>query len=173
MQPSMQVSRLELLEQLASQALAARLILATAESCTGGGVAKALTEIAGSSAWFTAGLVTYSNTAKEKLLGVKAATLQAEGAVSAATVKEMVAGACLATGADVAVAVSGVAGPEGGSSTKPVGTVWLAWGNAQQQTAQVYNFVGNRRAIREASIDTALQGLLVWLQKEVPNSGLR
>lgn len=156
--------RIALVTNIAKLATTANLQLATAESCTGGGVAKALTELAGSSAWFTGGLVTYSNQAKQQLLGVTASHLEAYGAVSEPVVKAMVQGACQALGADLAVAISGVAGPGGGNVAKPVGTIWLAWGNAVQQQATVFNFSGDRREIREASIDVALEGLLDWLE---------
>ena len=159
--------RIALVTKIAELATAANLQLATAESCTGGGVAKALTELAGSSAWFTGGLVTYSNQAKQQLLGVTASDLEKHGAVSESVVTAMVQGACQALGADLAVAISGVAGPSGGSVAKPVGYVWLAWGNAVQQQATVFNFTGDRRQIREASIDKALEGLLEWLQKSL------
>lgn len=159
--------RIALVTKIAELATAANLQLATAESCTGGGVAKALTELAGSSAWFTGGLVTYSNQAKQQLLGVTASDLEEQGAVSELVVKAMVKGACQALNADLAVAISGVAGPSGGSVAKPVGYVWLAWGNAVQQQATVFNFTGDRRQIREASIDKALEGLLEWLQKSL------
>lgn len=159
--------RTVLLTKISALATAANLQLATAESCTGGGVAKALTELSGSSAWFSYGLVTYSNQAKQQLLGVTSASLEKYGAVSEQVVKEMVSGACQKYGADLAVAISGVAGPDGGSDEKPVGTVWLAWGSALQQQATVFNFTGNRRQIREASIDKALQGLLAWLKKSL------
>lgn len=161
------MNRTSLIHDLARLATQQNKLLATAESCTGGGVAKALTEVAGSSAWFTCGLVTYSNQAKHLLLGVDESTLIQQGAVSEAVVKQMVAGACERGRADLAVAISGVAGPGGGSDAKPVGCVWLAWGNASEQWAQRYLFKGDRRAIREASIDQALQGLLQVLQKSV------
>jgi nicotinamide-nucleotide amidase len=103
------------------------LMLATAESCTGGGVAQAITEVAGSSAWFERGFVTYSNLSKQQMMGVREATLKQHGAVSEMTVREMVAGALQHSAAQVALAVSGVAGPGGGTAEKPVGTVWFAW----------------------------------------------
>lgn len=155
----------QLVEQIAQLAQRAGWFLTTAESCTGGGIAKALTEISGSSAWFGAGWVTYSNQAKQQLLNVSSQSLELDGAVSASVVKQMVRGACINSGANLAVAVSGIAGPEGGSLDKPVGTVWLAWGDAIQQTAQQFNFTGDRRAIREASIDAALAGLVHNLSK--------
>jgi len=160
-------SRLALVSQIAKLATAVNYQLATAESCTGGGVAKALTEIAGSSTWFTTGFVTYSNSAKQHLLKVPETLLNEQGAVSEAVVKAMVKGACERSSVHLAVAISGVAGPGGGSPEKPVGTVWLAWGNADKQLAEVFHFTGNRRQVREASIDKALEVLLAWLEKSV------
>lgn len=132
-----------------------------AESCTGGGVAYAFTSVSGSSDWFECGFVTYSNRIKTEKLGVSPATLEQEGAVSEATVREMVSGALRESGADLAVAISGIAGPEGGSVQKPVGTVCFAWQAAGSEpvTAQ-HLYKGNRDAVREQSILTALQGLL-------------
>ena len=112
----------------------------TAESCTGGGIASAITSAAGSSAYFTTGYVTYANAAKTRLIGVSDVTLHAHGAVSEAVVNAMVAGACRDSGAQLGVAVSGVAGPEGGSDEKPVGTVWLAWGDVNHQDAEMFSF---------------------------------
>lgn len=132
-----------------------------AESCTGGGLAYAITSVAGSSDWFECGFVTYSNRVKTAKLGVESATLEREGAVSEATVREMAAGALRESGADVAVAISGIAGPEGGTAHKPVGTVCFAWmtaGAAPVFAQHVYK--GNREAVREQAIMTALQGLL-------------
>lgn len=160
-------SRMALVNKIAKLATSANYQLATAESCTGGGIAKALTEVAGSSAWFTSGLVTYSNLAKHNLLGVAKTTIEKQGAVSEAVVKAMVQGACKRSPANLAVAVSGVAGPGGGSPEKPVGTVWLAWGTSEQQLAKIFNFTGDRRQVREASIDKALEGLLNWLEKSI------
>lgn len=157
-------ARLALISKIAEQAIAANYQIATAESCTGGGVAKALTELAGSSAWFTCGLVTYSNLAKQHLLNVPETLLNEQGAVSEAVVKAMVLGACEKGHADLAVAISGVAGPGGGSPEKPVGYVWLAWGTSQLQQAKVFNLSGDRHKIRETSIDIALEGLLDWLE---------
>lgn len=159
------MSRLETLKHLAQIARQHQWLLATAESCTGGGVAKAMTELPGSSAWFTCGLVTYSNAAKTSLLGVQPTSLQVFGAVSEAVVKEMVAGACIHGQADFALATSGVAGPEGGTPEKPVGCVWLAWGSAKEQQALRCDFTGDRRAIRESSIDRGLEELLGYLQQ--------
>lgn len=139
---------------------AAQLTLVTAESCTGGWIAKAMTDVAGSSEWFDRGYVTYSNAAKLASLGVRQGTLDAEGAVSEATVREMAAGAAEASGSRIAVAVSGIAGPDGGGPDKPVGTVWIAWRWAQGQvTARQYLFKGDREAIRRATVAMALEGL--------------
>jgi len=136
-------------------------MLATAESCTGGWVAKCLTDIAGSSAWFERGFVTYSNRAKQEMLGVAAETLDTHGAVSAATVREMVRGALAHSAADVAVAVSGIAGPSGGSPDKPVGTVCFAWVVAgAEPRVETRHFHGDREAVRRQSVVRALEGLI-------------
>jgi nicotinamide-nucleotide amidase len=143
--------------------LAAHRRVATAESCTGGWIAKALTDVAGSSSWFGVGLVTYSNDAKQSLLGVRAETLQEQGAVSEDTVREMAAGALAASGADIAVAVSGVAGPDGGTPDKPVGTVWFAWavsGATPVTYAECVHFDGDRETVRRRSVCHALGGVL-------------
>ena len=118
----------ELVARVARWALGARYRIVTAESCTGGWIAKVFTDVAGSSRWFECGYVTYSNEAKARDLGVSWRTLKEHGAVSEPTVREMAAGALRATGADVSIAVSGIAGPDGGSAEKPVGTVWLCVG---------------------------------------------
>ncbi|MDX1509461.1 MAG: nicotinamide-nucleotide amidase [Woeseiaceae bacterium] len=138
--------------------------VATAESCTGGWIAKAITDIAGSSACFAYGLVSYSNGAKESLLGVKNATIVDNGAVSDAVVGEMARGALKLSGADYSVAVSGIAGPDGGSPEKPVGTVWFAWAvrnaNAIDVTSERMHFDGNRNEVRVQSVAHALRGVL-------------
>jgi len=134
--------------------------LATAESCTGGWIAQAVTAIPGSSAWLERGFVTYSNLAKQEMLGVQAATLQAYGAVSEAVVLEMAAGALRHSQAHIAVAVSGIAGPDGGTVEKPVGTVWLAWQWSEGQQAEKYCFAGNREEIRRQAVEAALRGVL-------------
>ena len=137
------------------------LMLATAESCTGGGVAQAITDVAGSSAWFERGFITYSNLAKQQMLGVSEATLMQHGAVSEAVVREMVTGALANSAAQVALAVSGIAGPEGGTPDKPVGTVWFAWGIKHGAThAQRHQIDGNRAAVRAQAVRIALQGAL-------------
>ena len=136
------------------------LMLATAESCTGGGVAQAITEVAGSSAWFERGFITYSNLAKQQMLGVSEASLSRHGAVSEMTVREMVAGALANSAAQVALAVSGVAGPDGGTPDKPVGTVWFAWGIKNGTThAQRRQISGSRTEVRAQSVRIALQGV--------------
>lgn len=135
--------------------------LAIAESCTGGWIAKVITDVSGSSGWFDRGFVTYSNAAKMDLLGVQEATIARHGAVSAEVVAEMAAGALARSPADIAVAVSGIAGPEGGSPDKPVGTVYLAWalrdGPVQTESR---HFQGNRDEVRLEAVATALQGVL-------------
>ncbi|MEA2119860.1 CinA family protein [Halovibrio sp. HP20-50] len=141
-----------------------------AESCTGGGIASAITAVAGSSGYFTTGYVTYANAAKTRLLGVPEATLAEHGAVSEAVVNAMVTGACRESGADMGVAVSGVAGPDGGSDDKPVGTVWLAWGNAESQRAECFHFSGDRQAVREKAVQEALVGLVAHLMDQAQNS---
>ena len=142
--------------------------VSTAESCTGGWIAQCLTAVPGSSAWFDLGLVTYSNQAKQRYLQVSAETLARFGAVSEETVREMALGALLAADADFSVVSSGVAGPDGGTADKPVGTVWLGWGFRQQGQrhcdAQVYHFDGDRDRVRRASVHTALVGLIRHLE---------
>ncbi|TAN80683.1 MAG: nicotinamide-nucleotide amidohydrolase family protein [Gallionella sp.] len=137
------------------------LMLATAESCTGGGVAHAITDVAGSSAWFERGFITYSNLSKQQMLGVSEATLAQHGAVSEATVREMVAGALQYSDAQAALAVSGIAGPDGGTADKPVGMVWFAWSIKHGAThAQRYQLGGNRAEVRARSVHIALQGVI-------------
>ena len=141
-------------------------MLTTAESCTGGGIAYALTEIAGSSAWFERGFITYANEAKQEMLGVAKETMVRHGAVSEAVVREMVAGALRHSHAQVALAVSGIAGPDGGTAEKPVGTVWFAWGiKGGTCVAQLHRLSGNRAEIRTESIHIALQGVLELLNQ--------
>ena len=151
----------QLVEQVAATLLARQWLLTTAESCTGGGIASALTDLAGSSQWFERGFVTYSNQAKQDMLGVRAETLESHGAVSEATVVEMVTGALQHSRAQVALAVSGIAGPSGGSPDKPVGTVCLSWALAgQAPRVCTEHFAGDRAAVREQTVVRALQGLL-------------
>jgi nicotinamide-nucleotide amidase len=142
------------------------MLLATAESCTGGGVAQAITEVPGSSAWFERGFVTYSNLSKQQMLGVRESTLKQHGAVSEMTVREMVAGALQYSAAQVALSVSGIAGPDGGTIEKPVGTVWFAWGIKNGETrAQRYQLSGNRAEVRVQSVRIALQGVINLLNQ--------
>ncbi|MGA8865133.1 MAG: nicotinamide-nucleotide amidase [Gallionella sp.] len=141
------------------------MMLATAESCTGGGVAQAITEVAGSSAWFERGFVTYSNQSKQQMLGVSESTIRQYGAVSEMTVREMVAGALEHCSAQVALAVSGIAGPDGGTAEKPVGTVWFAWGLRNGETrARRYQLDGNRAEVRAQAVRIALQGIIALLE---------
>lgn len=143
-------------------------MLVTAESCTGGAVASAVTDIAGSSEWFERGFVTYSNEAKCEMLGVAQDTLIRSGAVSEVVVREMVAGALYYSHAQVALAISGIAGPGGGMPGKPAGTVWLAWGiKGGQCVARIYLFSGNRAEIRMQSVGMALQGVLELLNQVI------
>ena len=138
--------------------------LAVAESCTGGWLAKALTDIPGSSAWFERGLVTYSNAAKQDLLGVSATSLAEQGAVSEAVVREMARGVLANCPVDVAVAISGVAGPGGGTPDKPIGTVWFAWATRSGlEVAMCSHFDGDRVAVRRQSVQHALERLLELL----------
>lgn len=151
-------------QQVADALLESGLTLATAESCTGGWVAKVLTDIAGSSGWFDRGFVTYSNLAKQEMLGVSEQTLTEQGAVSEAVVKAMVAGVLANSAASLALSISGIAGPGGGSSEKPVGTVWVAWqrtGGSVQ--AACYHFSGDRESVRRQAVIVALKGVLALL----------
>ncbi|HOY23836.1 MAG TPA: CinA family protein [Cellvibrio sp.] len=135
--------------------------VATAESCTGGGIAAAITAVAGSSSWFEYGIVSYANSAKEKILHVTPQTLLEHGAVSQAVVEEMVAGVLNVSGADIAVAVSGVAGPTGGTPEKPVGSVWFAWGLASGEIhSECFHFAGDRTAVQSQAVVQGLSGLL-------------
>lgn len=137
-----------------------REMLVAAESCTGGWIAKALTDLPGSSAWFECGVVAYSYEAKEALLGVNPHTLEEHGAVSQETVIEMVSGALARFGATVAVAVTGIAGPSGGTPGKPVGMVWIAWKRRGGYAhAEVFQFDGDREAVRRQTVARALEGV--------------
>ncbi len=138
-----------------------KLIVSTAESCTGGWIAKILTDIPGSSASFERGFVTYSNDAKQDMLGVNSQTLETSGAVSEQTVTEMAQGALKNSQASIAMAVSGIAGPSGGSVDKPVGTVWFAWFKEGQATrTQLRHFAGDRESVRHQSVRQAIVGLI-------------
>jgi len=151
----------DLSRQLGEACLRAKLTLATAESCTGGGVGEAITRTAGSSAWFDRGFVTYSNDAKVDLLGVKQETLGSHGSVSEAVAREMAMGALHQSAADLAVAVTGIAGPGGGTATKPVGLVWFAWASLDGDVRTKFEvFGGDRAAIRGGAVREALKGLV-------------
>ncbi len=136
------------------------LFITTAESCTGGGVAEAITETAGCSRWFNCAFVTYSDTAKQKMLGVNPALIVKNGAVSKAVVRAMAEGARKKAEADLAISVSGIAGPGGAVEGKPVGTVWIAWAWGNQIEALEHHFKGDRAAVRNQSVCAALEGAL-------------
>lgn len=161
------------LEQAAILLQAARtrgLMLASAESCTGGRIGAALTAIAGSSDAYAGGVIAYQNSVKEKLLGVPADILHRHGAVSEPVVRAMAAGARMALGADWAVSTSGVAGPGGGSSEKPVGLVWIGIANPNQTWAFQYFFSGERNAVQSESVYTAMGLLLQLIESEQKNT---
>ena len=150
----------ELASALGGKLRDGRDMLVTAESCTGGWIAKAMTDVAGSSEWFDCGMVAYSHEAKQALLGVRPGTLEEHGAVSRETAVEMVSGALVHSGATLAVAVTGIAGPGGGTEDKPVGTVWIAWKRrAGDSRAELFHFDGDRDAVRRCTVMAALQGL--------------
>ena len=141
--------------------------LACAESCTGGWISMAVTAVAGSSEWFDRGFVTYSNEAKEEMLGIARATLEAHGAVSEATAREMAQGAINKSRAQIAVAVTGVAGPGGGTDAKPVGTVCIAWaGPAEKLHCETRRFEGDREQVRRKTVIAALQGIIELLEEK-------
>jgi nicotinamide-nucleotide amidase len=151
----------ELVEAVATALRNQGWMLTTAESCTGGGIAAACTDLAGSSQWFERGFVTYTNEAKQDMLGVRSETLAAHGAVSEAVVAEMVQGALVHSRAQVALAVSGIAGPSGGTPEKPVGMVCFAWQvEGGEPRICTEHFAGNRAAVRSQSIERALRGVL-------------
>jgi nicotinamide-nucleotide amidase len=152
-------------QELGEILLAKGWVVATTESCTGGGVAAAITMVPGSSAWFEYGFVTYANAAKQTLLGVQNRTLMEYGAVSEAVVREMVRGALRVAGADIAVAVSGIAGPGGGSSEKPVGSVWFAWGTSGDLVTELQCFAGERLDVQAQAVSHALAGLIKLAKK--------
>ena len=151
----------QLAEEVGRAARAAGWRIVTAESCTAGWIAKALTDVPGSSQWVDSGYVTYSNTAKMRDVGVSERTLAEHGAVSEATVREMANGARRAAGVEMAIAVSGIAGPDGGTAERPVGTVWFAAATPGAQgpatTCELRNFTGNREQVRRQSVDHALR----------------
>ncbi len=151
------------LTQISLELLKHSHLLATAESCSGGMIAAACTDLAGSSQWFERGFVTYSNAAKVEMLGVPAALIEQEGAVSEAVARAMADGALAHSQAHVSLAVTGVAGPTGGSEAKPVGTVWFAWCVNGETHSEMQHFAGDRAAIRAATVRYALQRLLGFL----------
>ena len=134
----------------------------TAESCTGGLIGAALTSVSGSSEWFAGGVISYANSVKVGLLGVSEEDLETQGAVSEPVVRSMALGACRATGADIACAVSGVAGPGGGSPEKPVGTVWIGWSLHGETRARKFHFSGDRDSVRAQTVIEAVRGMLEW-----------
>lgn len=136
------------------------MLCTVAESCTGGLLAASITEVSGSSAWFDGGFVTYSNHAKETMIGVSSALIDSEGAVSRLVALAMAEGALARSRADISVSITGVAGPLGGTNTKPVGTVWIAWAGRGRALAMCYLFQGDRGAIRQQSVNQALLGMI-------------
>jgi len=151
----------ELAGVLGEKLVAQQLTVTAAESCTAGGIAEAITRIPGSSRWFEVGFVTYSNHAKSRLLGVEEGLLAGVGAVSQGVVEQMANGALLESQADIAVAVSGIAGPDGGTDEKPVGTVWFAWARDNGEVlSEKRQFKGDRLTVRQLSVIAALEGLL-------------
>jgi len=159
----------KLLSKLAQLAISNKRVLATAESCTGGLIAGAITSLPGSSAWFDRGFVTYSNEAKMQMLGVSVSTLDDQGAVSEATVLEMAEGAVRQSNADLAVSVSGVAGPDGGSLEKPVGTVWIACAAGAAGAASVaehHLFAGDRLEVRQAAIAKSISLMIRCIESD-------
>lgn len=158
----------QLAVQVGARLQARRWMLAAAESCTGGGVAAALTDIAGSSAWFERGFVTYSNQAKTDMLGVPRDIIERYGAVSEEVARAMALGAVRHSRAQIALSVTGVAGPGGGTPTKPVGMVCFGWASGNlAQTVETKHFSGDRAAVRRAAVMHALQGVLAQLEKPV------
>ncbi|MGH8688858.1 MAG: CinA family protein [Burkholderiales bacterium] len=154
----------ELVERIAAALKARGLMLAAAESCTGGWVSTACTALAGSSDWFERGYVTYSNAAKQEALGVREDTIRRHGAVSEETAREMAAGALANSHAQVALAITGIAGPTGGTPAKPVGTVCFAWAQGSNMASETRRFDGDRESVRRQSVVHALQGVLARLQ---------
>ena len=157
-----------IIAELAGRLLGRSRQLVTAESCTGGWVAKACTDLPGSSGWYRGGVVAYSNELKVALLGVRPRTLEEHGAVSEAVVREMASGALQWLGGDVAVSVSGIAGPDGGMSDKPVGTVWFGWNVNGNITTATRHFDGDRAAVRQQTLAWACARLNALLQTPPP-----
>jgi nicotinamide-nucleotide amidase len=157
----------QLAEQVGAELKRRKLMLATAESCTGGWIAEAVTMVPGSSGWFERGFVTYTYISKREMLGVKEETLAKHGAVAEEVVREMAEGALARSHAQVAVAVSGVAGPAGGTADKPVGTVCFAWSMKDgKPSSETKRFPGDREAVRRQSVEHALKGVLAMLSRQ-------
>ena len=160
-----EIERLDLLAaRIGDELQEQRSALATVESCTGGWIAQILTDIPGSSRWFERGFITYSNEAKMDMVGVREGTLAQFGAVSEQTVREMALGGLEYSWADCALAVTGIAGPSGGTPLKPVGTVWVAWAEEGGVDTHCFNFEGDRRQVREQTVAVVLLGLLERLE---------
>ena len=158
-----------LVQQLAQHLLKKQARVATAESCTGGGIAEAMTQLAGSSDWFECGWVTYSNAAKQKFLQINPEFILLHGAVSEVVVLAMAHNALVLADVQFSVAVSGIAGPSGGTEQKPVGTVWISWATSGENKkvearAQCFHFAGDRQSVREQAIQQALLGLIGLLE---------
>ena len=162
---NLEQSRQSLCRLLADLMLKKQSFLAAAESCTGGLIAAACTDLAGSSQWFDRGFVTYSNAAKTEMLGVDAALISQFGAVSEPVATAMAQGAVKHSAAQAAVAVTGIAGPTGGSDEKPVGTVWIAWYVNGQTSTQLCHFEGDRTTVRALTVQQALKGLVERLER--------
>ncbi len=156
-----------LVETIGNALLACDRMVVVAESCTGGGIARAMTDRAGSSRWFERGFITYSNSSKMEMLGVTALTLENLGAVSEFTAIEMARGALLNSHAHISVAVTGIAGPDGGTEQKPVGMVCFAWADEHNLSSTTLQFEGDRVAIREQSVLMAIQGLINFIDQHV------
>lgn len=155
----------EIADQLGQTLIQRMQMLALAESCTGGWLGQVVTAVAGSSAWFDRGFVTYSNLAKSEMLGVAPQLIRDEGAVSRAVVQSMAEGAIANSAAQWSIAVSGVAGPDGGSDSRPVGTVWIAWaGVGRRIESRRFQFSGGREAVRRATVQAGLEGLLQYIE---------
>lgn len=160
---------LDLAEKLGQELFQQGLMLVTAESCTGGGVGQAITEISGSSGWYDRGYITYSHQAKQEMLGVGETTLDQHGTVSEQTAKEMLIGALNRSHAQIGVSITGIAGPGGGTAQKPVGMVCFAWGKKDDlMYSETHYFDGGRAAIRQQSIAVALQGIIDLIKQAPP-----
>lgn len=152
-----------LAEKLGRRLKRAKAMLVSAESCTGGWAAQVVTSVSGSSDWFDRGYVTYSNSAKQELLGVRKSTLEKHGAVSEETAREMALGALGRGRGTIALAITGVAGPSGGTAAKPVGTVCIAWARGGKAVSETHRFSGDRQSVRRQSVVRALEGVMEQL----------